>query len=355
MKADKLIISKEEIDIEFSGITLLTAEEAEKLPMELRDIGEDWVLRSPGYNALKVCTVCSDGCIDTSGGDSYYETNETVLGESCADYDGVGYDYASVGVRPALVISYSKGLADNDKVVLPQKPNLKWTIFNGKAICDEVITRCPFRTIDHLSEDKTEFFLTDGTRHPIEELNKYEYSDVKAVIEGWEKSLGLTYEKHAEKGRAIDRADYQEIVEDVAEIFEDFCRQRNIAGLSSTGGGFDKSAREECWKDGSMYEFAAYNTRNNLKIHVNGEPFTWSYDTASKIAEGSIDMFKHGQQDGDNWRIDCDREILKGRIIKKFNEWGIVHLKDISPVLDVFDGHRNKLNQRRSLQDQNAA
>ena len=149
IKADKHITQK--IDIDIIGVTLLSAEEAEALPKEIRSIDKYWWLRSPGYFNYLAMYVRGDGSVDYNGDD--------------VNYDGFG-------VRPALEVGYERMCLVNPRLDRGDKINLAghtWTVISGQYIlCDDIIGKCAFRT-DWKGSD----------------ANDYEKSDVKKFLDDW--------------------------------------------------------------------------------------------------------------------------------------------------------------------------
>lgn len=147
IRADKLITSKESIELEIDGVTLLTTEEAKALPREQIKIGDDWWLRSPGYN------VNNAAFVDGEAGFVY-------------DY---GYNVSKeFGVRPALQISnlQSSNLEIGDRFDFA---DYSWTVIaEDKALCDDIIGYSAFRK-DWKAKD----------------ANDYEKSDIKKYLEDW--------------------------------------------------------------------------------------------------------------------------------------------------------------------------
>lgn len=149
IKADKCITQKVNIDI--TGITLLSVEEAEALPKKIRDINKSWWLRSPGGYYRNAAIVYDDG-------------------------DVVGYGhrvYFDSGVRPALEVGYERMCMVNpqrldrgDKIKLAGQT---WTVISDQYIlCDDIIGKHTFRK-DYNASD----------------ANDYKKSDVKKFLEDW--------------------------------------------------------------------------------------------------------------------------------------------------------------------------
>lgn len=136
-----------ETDLEITGATLLTVEEARELPEWLRKKLYWWWLRSPGKDSGHVAYVNPNGDIDNYGAD-------------------VGNYYG--GIRPALIISNfeSSGLKIGDMFEFGDK---QFEIISDKlAFCLGCITSMAFR---------------EDWKAP--DANDYEKSDVKKVIDIW--------------------------------------------------------------------------------------------------------------------------------------------------------------------------
>ena len=133
-------------------ITLLSIEEAEQVPQELRVLKVDgvphwWWLRSPAFFWEAAASVSPDGSIREGG-----------------NYVDCDFDY----VRPALRVSIpeSSGLKDLDKV---EVFGHTWTVItNDLILCDDSLGQMVFR------KDAEESYA-----------NYYEESDVKRWLEGW--------------------------------------------------------------------------------------------------------------------------------------------------------------------------
>lgn len=150
MRARKQIVTTQEIEIDVTGVTLLSSEEYDKSKDLIPLVDEYWWLRSPGFYPDRAADVIYDG----SRGDLSVRD-----GEVC--------------IRPALRIIgnlESLNLKSGDKIELV---GYKWTILRGGlALCDELIGFMPF------NKDPN-----DG--------NDYETSDVKEALEAWAKDKGI--------------------------------------------------------------------------------------------------------------------------------------------------------------------
>lgn len=136
-----------ETDLEITGATLLTVEEARELPEWLRKKLYWWWLQSPGKDSGHVAYVGVTGDIDNYGAD-------------------VGNYYG--GIRPALKISNleSSGLKIGDMFEFGGRQFE--IISDDKAFCLGCITSKAFR---------------DDWR--ADDANDYEKSDIKKYIDEW--------------------------------------------------------------------------------------------------------------------------------------------------------------------------
>ena len=134
-------------EIEITGATLLSIEEAEQLPIGLRKYDNWWWLRSPGYDFDLAALVYFDGSVG-DGGDLVYRSYNTV--------------------RPALQISdiNSSNLQIGD-------------IFEFGDVFFKIIS------------DKLALCLTDIGTHCFRkdrqypDANNYEKSDIKKYVDDW--------------------------------------------------------------------------------------------------------------------------------------------------------------------------
>lgn len=136
-----------ETDLEITGATLLTVEEARELPEWLKKKLYWWWLRSPGKDSSHVAYVSLNGDIDNYGAD-------------VDNYHG--------GVRPVLTISNleSLGLKIGDRFEFGGRDFE--IISDDKAFCLGCITSMAFR---------------EDWKAP--DANDYEKSDVKKCIDVW--------------------------------------------------------------------------------------------------------------------------------------------------------------------------
>ncbi len=141
------IVTSEDRDIDIVEATLLSIDEAEMLPVHLREYREPWWLRTPGYGSDHAAAVSVYGLIYKEG---------ALVSES---------DYA---VRPALRIRdpESSGLKTGDRFTFGY---LEFEITSSKlAFCTGMLDICCFRTDDRAPD-----------------ANEYERSYVRKVIESW--------------------------------------------------------------------------------------------------------------------------------------------------------------------------
>lgn len=147
MKVNKIIKSNVETELEITGATLLSVEEAEKyLAQEERTYRCWWWLRSPGLDASYAADVVSGGGID---------------------YTGDGVDSSGGCVRPALQINNLKS-SNLEVGDIFEIRNYKFKVISESLawMYGQDIGRCAF------NED-------------IEKGNDYETSDVKMFVDKW--------------------------------------------------------------------------------------------------------------------------------------------------------------------------
>ena len=145
MKVDKIITTTEPLELEITGITLLSRKEYEECRTNIPHINKWWWLRSSCSNiGLYVCVVTDYGTLD---------------------YNSLNGDY--VGVRPALVMDRkSSNLEIGDKLKIKER---SWTVISDRlALCDDMITEMPFKK-----------------DWRVDDADDYESSDIKSFIEAW--------------------------------------------------------------------------------------------------------------------------------------------------------------------------
>ena len=125
--------------VEITGITLLSIDEAEMLPTRLREYNGWWWLRSRGDHSTCAATVINDGSVIDYGGYIYCD---------------------GIAVRPALTVK-SSNLEIGDIICLGGK---EWEVINDKyAFCT---TNIGFHGFDGNSND-------------------YDKSEIKQFVESW--------------------------------------------------------------------------------------------------------------------------------------------------------------------------
>lgn len=145
MKVKRYI--EQEIELDIEGVTLLSVEEAKKLPEDILSCGYWWWLRSPGYNDGSAAVVLHYGTVREHG----FRVNRV---------DGA--------VRPAFIISSieSANLKFGDKIKIM---GIEATVISDKlALADEPVGHTYFRK---------DFKAPDA--------NDYEKSDIKTWLEDW--------------------------------------------------------------------------------------------------------------------------------------------------------------------------
>lgn len=153
MKVEKIITTTQEIDVDVTGITMLSAEEAKEVDKNTRCIGDSWWLRSLGLGDFRAANVDYDGFVN-----------------------GYGLVYSAYGVRPALQIHnlVSSNLRIGDRFMLVDE---QWIVISkDKVLCDRAVGRMPF---------------CEGRKAP--DANDYEKSDVKVWLEKWALEKGIIH------------------------------------------------------------------------------------------------------------------------------------------------------------------
>ena len=148
MTVEKIIKTTELKELDITGATLLSIDEAGKLPEDMRRANDiHWWLRSPSYYDYKAAFV------DGERGD--------------VSVDGT-FVLESFGVRPALEIS---DLKSSDLQIGDQfnYGGRSFTVISDQyALCDEIIERYPFRK-----------------NWKAKDANVYEASDIKKFVDDW--------------------------------------------------------------------------------------------------------------------------------------------------------------------------
>lgn len=144
MKIKKKVILYTDIDVEITGITLLSAEEYKMFRRYIPQINTFWWLRSPGSDCGFAARVRPDGSVDDFGGIVFF----------------------IYPVRPALLLK-AENLLIGDEFIFGGK---KWVYLNnGLAIAKELFDDIlPFRE-----------------NWQAENANDYEASDVKVFLDEW--------------------------------------------------------------------------------------------------------------------------------------------------------------------------
>lgn len=157
MKVKKIIVSTTEHDIDITGATLFTIEEAKKLPEKSRKYNKWWWLKSCGSRSFRSSCVYDDGFINEFG-----------------EY----VNYNCVACRPVLTISNleSSGLKMGDVFEFGGKEFE--IISNDKAFC--------------LGDIGISVFNHDWK---ADDANVYEKSDIKKYIDDWFKNSKQENEK----------------------------------------------------------------------------------------------------------------------------------------------------------------
>ena len=140
-----------EVDIEITDISLLTIEEVEALPENIKQYGDYWWLRSPGYSSCRAAYVYYGGSVDGYG-------------------SGVGNSFFAV--RPAITIS-NPTFEIGDIIEIQNKKYV--SITQNKVLYND-------KVIYHRFDTST---------------NDYDKSEIRAIVDGW---------LEGKKGEAEDEA-----------------------------------------------------------------------------------------------------------------------------------------------------
>ncbi len=139
MKAEKIIVSTTEIELEIAEVTLLSAEEHKLYKERIPAVHCWWWLRSPG------------GGIDRA---------ENVRSEETTDFRGDLVVHGRCAVRPVLKIHnlLAANLKVLDRFILAEHT---WTVISEDlAICDDTVGKTCFRE-DWRAEDANVFEVSD--------------------------------------------------------------------------------------------------------------------------------------------------------------------------------------------------
>ena len=160
MLVKKRIVTTENVNLDITGITLLSIEEYEATRDMIPMVKDDWWLRSLSDDASFAMSVCG-------GGEVYQRLGTGVL-------FGLQLQYSvdsTLGVRPALNLE----LGDLRIGDVFELAGYVWTVINENvALCDDIIAKTCFR------ED------WDAV-----DANNYEASDVKKWLHDWAKTNGI--------------------------------------------------------------------------------------------------------------------------------------------------------------------
>lgn len=159
MKLKVLRKIEDKINLEITGATLLSIEEAEALPNHVRAYTNWWWLRSPGYHSYLAAYVSDSGGVFTFGSN---------------------VNHSAGAVRPALKIKNfkSSGLKIGDSIFFDNKEFE--IISDGLAFCKTNIGVYCFRS-DYNAKD----------------ANNYKKSDIKIFVDVWFKDAKKAEEKPA--------------------------------------------------------------------------------------------------------------------------------------------------------------
>ena len=155
MTGEKIIATTQEIDVDVTGITMLSINEAKLVDKNIRCVGDSWWLRSPGFFDFYAAYVDLDGFVYDIG-------------------RNVDHEY---GLRPALKIYNleSSNLRIGDRFLLADE---QWIVISkDKALCNRIVGKTPFREDWKASDAKN-----------------YEASDVKVWLEKWAIEKGIIQE-----------------------------------------------------------------------------------------------------------------------------------------------------------------
>jgi len=184
MKVKKIFVSKLELELNITGATLLTIDEARELPERLKAY-RNWWLRSPGGYADFAAYVDYNGFIHSHG--DYIRNNLNV-------------------VRPALIISNleSSEFKVGDRFEFDGKEFE--IVFDYLAFCLTDIGQCAFK----------KSFKKDWAG----DANNYEESDIKKFIDEWFEKATTKETEKTEK--AINSEEIKQLAEEFAKWFMEF-------------------------------------------------------------------------------------------------------------------------------------
>jgi len=185
-------------DIKFSGITLLSVEEAEQVPDDILRKTDYWWLRSPGVyegDPTGKDTEYIKACVAVVGADGRISRTGTyITSDNC------------YGIRPALKLCKGSGLNPRDELELAGN---RWTVIPGgyalmddsiRTVKDSLFFRSTPRVLVPFRDcyiEGHEVVLNDqaGTRISFDDRpNSYEDSDIKRFVEEWAFASGICFE-----------------------------------------------------------------------------------------------------------------------------------------------------------------
>ena len=153
MKVNKQVITTKEIDVKFTGITLISEDEYNANKDIIPLIDQWWWLRFPGRYQYYAARAYPDGSLGR-----------------------IYVNYANAVVRPALLIwnPESANLNRGDKFELV---GYTWTVLSKDiALCDKAVGQTSFRN-DYKAQD----------------ANDFEKSDIKQWLYNWAEENGIEF------------------------------------------------------------------------------------------------------------------------------------------------------------------
>lgn len=191
-------------NIVITGATLLSVEEAKKVPEKLRKFNSWWWLRSPGCSTDYAACVNSHGYVGEGGEYVYYN---------------------DISVRPALQLNIESFDSISDGTKLRIGTYDFTVVCNGKyALCDTSI-------------GKSVFYIRINRQ--VENANNYETSDVKKSVDDWyeteikgqlieiDPKIGKTKSIDIDKNYIMDIVAFQKHISEISHTEIDaICRNR---------------------------------------------------------------------------------------------------------------------------------
>lgn len=179
----KIKLNKNDLDIE--EITLLSAEEAIKLPDNILAIDLWWWLRSPGYAQDLAATVNRGGSVN---------------------YRGDFVDYDDVAVRPALRISNLKSYDLKSYDIIKFLNNLWYVISDDMLLSVKAVGKTAFNN--------------DATKP---NANKFEGSDIQKWLQNWlNEKLSIEESMKVNKLNSIESTRSHQNVARLTEKFDEY-------------------------------------------------------------------------------------------------------------------------------------